>query len=269
MSQLPFGPEHLRGDPMEGREFIQFLHAEQQRKYPDPPRLYQLLFDGKLSRGDLQLWVKDMYYYWDNIYHSTSAVYVKTNLESIRQCILRQLVEIEGEVIVNDVTGATTPAYEELWLRLAEGVGLSVGDVLAWKPFTRTYFAMTTLFMYSRWWEWSWLDGIASLYAGDRWNYTLLQRVHLALRDIYSVPEENLEFFRVHQRHVATHFGWQEDALSYWACTKERQLTAARAFRERLDIEDQVLTAPYMAITGDRWPLQVPEGLPPVPNAPK
>lgn len=267
MSQLPFGPEHLRGEPLEGKEFIRSLHQEQERKFPEPPKLYQMLFDGALSREQLQLWVKDMYYYWDNIYHSTSAVYVKTNLESIRQSILRQMVEIEGEEIVNDVTGATTPAYEELWLRFGEGIGLSVGDILAWKPFTRTYYAMTTLFMYSRWWEWTWLDGIASLYAGDRWNHQLLQRCYQALRDHYKIDEDSLEFFQVHQRHTATHFGWQEEALSYWACTKERQLTAARAFRERLDIEDQVLTATHMAITGSRMPLQLPEGLPAVPGA--
>lgn len=251
---------------MEGGEFVRFLQQEQARKCPNPPKLYQMLFDHKLTQEQVQLWVKDMYHYWDNIYHSTSAVYVKTNLESVRQCILRQMVEIEGEQIVKDVTGANTPAYEELWLRLGEGVGLSVGDILAWKPFTRTYFAMTTLFMYSRWWEWTWLDGIASLYAGDRWNYELLQRCHQALRNHYKVDRESLEFFRAHRRHVATHFAWQEETLSYWACTKERQLTAARAFRERLDIEDQVLTATHMAVTGDRMPVQVPEGLPAMPG---
>lgn len=264
MSQLPFGPEQLQGEPLQGNAFIEFLRAEKMGHHPDPPRLYQMLFDGLLTREQIHLWVKEMYYYWDNIYHSTSAIYVKTNLEPVRQNILRQMVEIEGEGIVNDVTGATTPAYEELWLRFGEETGLSRGDIVAWKPFTRTYYAMTTLFMYSRWWEWSWLDGIASLYAGDRWNHELMQRCYKALRDHYGIPEEALEIFRVHRNHVGSHFGWQEAVLSFWACTKERQLTAARAFRERLDIEEQVLTATHLAIAGDHMPLQLPEGLPAV-----
>ena len=32
-------------------------------------------------------------------------------------------------------------------------------------------------------------------------------------------------------RKGATHLPWEEEALAYWACTTERQLTAARAFR--------------------------------------
>jgi pyrroloquinoline-quinone synthase len=220
--------------------------------------LYRRLAAGDLSRDQLQLWAKDMYTYWDNLYHSTSAVYVKTNVESVRQNMLRKLVEIEGEEIVTDVTGATTPAYEELWLRFGEGIGLSRDEITAWKPFTRTYYAITTLFMYSRWWEWTWLDGIASLYAGDLFGNEQMTRCYEALRTKYDVPDDSLEFFRVYLRHTPTHFGWEEDALSYWCCTRERQLTAARAFRERLDIEDQMLVAVNQSIATGKMPALSP-----------
>lgn len=258
MSQVPFGPDDLRDPPLEGRAFIDLLHQQKTQKYPEPPPLYQRLYSGALTREQLQLWVKDMYVYWDNLYHSTAAIYVKTNVESVRQNMLRKLVEIEGEEIVQDVTGATTPAYEELWLRFGEGLGLRREDILTWKPFVRTYYAITTLFMYSRWWEWSWLDGIASLYAGDLHGHEYLSRCYDALRNIYEVPDENLEFFRVYLRHVVTHFPWEEEALAYWCCTRERQLTAARAFRERLDIDNQLLVAVNQAITTGTFPPQVP-----------
>jgi pyrroloquinoline-quinone synthase len=244
--------------PMAGGDFIRFLHQEKARKYPDPPELYQRLRSGSLDRDGLQLWVKDMYSYWDNLYHSTSAIYVKTNVESLRQNMLRKLVEIEGEEIIHDITGATTPAYEELWLRFGEGIGLRREEITSWKPFTRTYYAITTLFMYSRWWEWTWLDGIASLYAGDLFGHEQMSACYEALQTRYEVPDESLEFFRVYLRHAATHFDWEEDALSYWCCTRERQLTAARAFRERLDIEDQMLVAVNQSVATGMMPALSP-----------
>ena len=67
----------------------------------------------------------------------------------------------------------------------------------------------------------------------------LVERLRDALRDTYGVAETALEFFRVLLEDVDSHIGWEEEGLAYWACTTERQLTAARAFRERLDIEDQ------------------------------
>ena len=57
---------------------------------------------------------------------------------------------------------------------------------------------------------------------------------------------------------VDSHIPWEEEGLAYWACTTERQLTAARAFRERLDIEHQLLVALEEARKGERMPYQVP-----------
>ena len=67
-----------------------------------------------------------------------------------------------------------------------------------------------------------------------------------------------LEFFDVILSDVESHITWEAEALAYWPCTTERQLTAARAFRERLDIEDQLFVALNAARSGDRMPFQVP-----------
>ena len=259
MSELPYGPDDLKEPALEGKAFIRFLHEEKTRKYPEPPPLYQNLCAGKTDNEHLKLWVKDMYSYWDHaMVYSTGAIYIKTNDEEVRTQILRKLVDIEGKEVVNDLTGWTTPAYEELWLRFAEGLGISRDEVLSWKSFTRTHYAITTLCMLSRWWEWTWLDGIASLYAGDLHGRVTLSQVYKGLQKHYQIPEKNLEFFRVFEEDVASHIPWEEKALSYWCCTRERQLTAARAFRKRLDIEDQLLNAPHRAATSEQPPLQIP-----------
>ena len=259
MSELPYGPEDLKQPPQAGDEFLAALRAEKTRKYPEPPPFYKALCDGKLNRDHVKLWVKDMYSYWDHVMHySTGAVFIKTNDEDVRTNILKKLVDIEGKDVVNDLTGWTTPAYEELWLRFSEGLGMAREEVTSWKTFTRTYYAMRTLCMLSRWWDWTWLDGIASFYAGDLHGKEQLGSVYKALQKVYNVPDKNLEFFRVYLADIETHIPWEEKALSYWCCTKERQLTAARAFRNRLDIENQMLVSVHRAATSEKMPVQVP-----------
>jgi len=259
MSEPPYGPDELRDSPLEGNRFIELLHSEKARKYPKRPPLYDLMYEGKLSRESLKLWVKDMYSYWDHaMYYSTGAIFIKTNDEETRTNILKKLVDIEGKEVVNDLTGWTTPAYEELWLRLGEGIGLTRDEILSWKPFTRTYYAIRTLCMLSRWWDWTWLDGIASLYAGDLYGKENLSIAYEALKNRHEIPEESLEFFRVYLADVQEYTPWEEKTLSYWCCTKERQLTAAKAFRSRLDIENQLLVSSFRAVTSETIAPQVP-----------
>jgi len=259
MNHPPFGPEDLKDPPLSGQDFIRELHRQKAEKYPEPPALYADLIAGRLKRGDLELWAKNMYPYWDDaMVFSTGAIFCKTNEEATRTHILRKMVDVEGEEVVNDLTGWTTPAYEELWMRFAEGLGLRRDDVLSWHIFTRSHFAISTLNLLSRWWEWTWLDGIASFYAADLLARETTEQIHDALKNHYGLREESLEFFRVYLEDAASHVPWEEKTLAYWACTKERQLTAARAFRNRLDIEYQLLLPVHVAATTDQMPLQVP-----------
>ncbi len=259
MSELPYGPEDLKEPPLTGEAFIRFLKDERSRKYPQPPPFYQGIFEGMMEKEHVKIWLKDMYTYWDYaMVYSTGAIYIKTNDEEARTQILRKMVDLEGKDVVNDLTGLTTPAYEELWLRLGEGLGLTREEILSWKSLTRSHYAITTLCMLSRWWEWTWLDGIASIYAGDLHGRDTLGKVGAALQKHYGVSQKHLEFFRAYQEDVESHLPWEEKALSYWCCTQERQLTVARAFRKRLDIEDQLLVAVQRAVTSERVPLQIP-----------
>src|SRR5262245_32108107 len=152
----PFRPDDLREPPLDGEAFVRFLHAEQARVCPEPPAFYQELYAGRLRPRDLQLWVKNLYAYWDHaLVYSTGAIFVKTNDDPVRCQILRKLVDLEGKDVVHDLMGWTTPAYEELWIRFGEGLGLDREEIRAWKPFTRTHYACETLCLLSRGWEWA------------------------------------------------------------------------------------------------------------------
>ena len=258
-AQLPLGPEELKAPPLDGGQFIESLKQQRQTKYPEPPPFYQALFAGTLSRDDLKLWVKDLYNYWDHgVTYSTGAIFIKTNDEPTRTHMLRRLVDIEGEDVVEDLSGSSTPAWEELWIGFGEGLGLSRDEITSWRNITRTHMAIETLCTYSRYWDWSWLDGIASFYASDLHGAEYLERACQSLKSDYAVPDAALEFFRVYLGDIAAHIPWEEAALKYWCCTTERQLTAARAFRERLDIEYQLLAGVDRARSEGRVEFQIP-----------
>lgn len=259
MNHPPYGPEDLREPPLPGPKFLELLAEQRRERYPEPPPFYQALFDGSLKRELLELWVKNLYYYWDHgLQFSAGAIFVKTNEEATRTKMLRKLVKIEGKGIVNDLVGWTGEALEELWLRFGEGLGMKRDDITSWRTFTRSYFAVSTLALMSRWWEWSWLDGVASMYAGDTLGKELMARAEEALKKHYGVADEHLEFFRTFVADAEEDIPWEAECLSYWACTTERQLTAARAFRYRLDIEYQLVLPLHTAVTSETMPLQIP-----------
>lgn len=260
MNHPPFEPKDLQGPPVPGPQFIELLHRQRIQKYPDPPAFYQALFDSALAWEDLQLWVKNLYSYFEHgLWYSAGAILAKTaNEEATRIQIIKKLVNIEGREVVKHLNGATTPGYEELWLRFGEGLGLTRDEIASWKTFTRSYFAVEALCSYSRWWEWTWLDGIASFYAADLLASELMPRCREVLRSGYGVADGELDFFTNFGQDAANDLSWEEEALEYWACTTERQLTAARAFRNRLDIEYQLVVPLQVAAREGHTPLQVP-----------
>lgn len=258
LTHPPYNPEDL-GEQPPGPDFPRLLQAQRQERYPDPPPFYQLLFDGKLKSEDLQLWAKNHYFYWEPMLQfSTGAIYIKSNDEATRARLIRKQVCIEGRQIVADIVGWNTPAYEELWLRFGEGLGLKREEILDWKVFTRSYFAHCTLAMCSRSWEWTWLDGVAAVHAYDLTARDWMKQAGEALKQHYGVADQHLEVFRVVSSDSTEDIPWEEELLSYWPCTKERQLTAARAFRYRLDIEYQYLLPLHLAVTTEAMPFQVP-----------
>ena len=262
LNHPPYSAQDLRDPPLPGPDFVALLHRQRAERYPEPPPFYRLLSDGALREDDLRLWAKNHYYYWDHgLQFSTAALYVKNNDETSRTHELRKLVKIEGRDIVNDLVGWTAPSYEELWMRFCEGLGLERDEVTAWRTFTRSYFAVSTLSLCSRWWEWSWLDGIAGLFASDLLGRDVMARAADALGTHYGVADEHLTFFRRFVEDAEEDLPWEEATLAEWACTTERQLTAARAFRYRLDIDYQYVQPVHAAITTGECPVQVPVSL--------
>lgn len=260
MNQPPYSRSDLAAPTLEGPELIKLLQQQRREKYPELPEFYQALIAGTVKREVLELWVKNLYYYWDyGLRFSTGSIIAKNNDEASRKMMIRKSVRIEGKKVVNDLNPEwTEPSYEELWLRLGEGLGLSRDEVTSFQMYTRSYFAVSTLCLLARWWEWSWLDGVASFYAADLLGRDYIAPVHEALKRHYGLANDHLQLFPVLLEDVEESIPWEEEVLQEWACTTERQLTAARAFRNRLDIEYQLLLPLHHVASGEREPFQVP-----------
>ena len=261
MSQLPFRPEDLDHPALAGSAFLELLDDDYQRRNAEVQPFFAKLFAGELTTDQLKIWAKDLYLYWDSLYFSTGGIFIKTNETTVRAGLLRKLVEVEGRVIANDVVPDwTNPAYEELWIRFGESLGLAREEITSWQTFTRSFFAISTLCMYSRGWEWSWLDGLANLYGADKFYLDYLERARIVLVERYDIAAEALRFFDAVVGDARENVAFEADGLAYWACTTERQLTAARAFRERIDIERQVIFSLDEVVTSGELPFQIPAG---------
>ncbi len=260
MSQTPYGPEDLAVPPLSGEDFLGLLEENYNAKLTELPAFYKKFVAGDLSRQQLQMWVKDQYFYWDNLYYTTAAAYIKCNDHTVRARLLQRLVWVEGRNVVRDIRPEwSTPAYEELFARIGDALEVSRQELDEWRPYTRTFFAITTLSVYSRSWEWTWLDCIASLYAADCFYQGVFPQLRDALSTKYGVADADLEFFDAVLNDSKENSAWAKEILPYWGCTTERQLLASRAFRERLDIEMQCVQGLAEAADG-KSPFQAPEG---------
>jgi len=107
--------------PLSRDEFIEWLRREGASRYHDHHRYHALMHDGKLTRLQLQQWVLNRYYYQTRIPIKDAIILSKSEDPAFRRMWIRRIRDHDG-----DEAGE---AGLELWLRLAEGVGLDREEV--------------------------------------------------------------------------------------------------------------------------------------------
>jgi pyrroloquinoline-quinone synthase len=107
--------------PLPREEFIDWLRREGEARYHDRHRYHVLMHEGKLTRGQLQQWVLNRYYYQTRIPIKDAIIVSKSEDPAFRRMWIRRIHEHDGEV---EGEGGLA-----LWLRLAEGVGLDREEV--------------------------------------------------------------------------------------------------------------------------------------------
>ena len=107
--------------PLAREEFVEWLRREGASRYHDRHRVHVLMHEGKLTREQLQQWVLNRYYYQTRIPIKDALILAKSEDPAFRRAWIRRIHDHDGET-----AGEGGLA---LWLRLAEGVGLSRAEV--------------------------------------------------------------------------------------------------------------------------------------------
>ena len=107
--------------PLSRDEFIEWVRREGEYRYHDHHRYHVLMHDGKLTQLQLQQWVLNRYYYQTRVPIKDAIILSKSEDPEFRRMWIRRIRDHDG-----DEAGE---GGLELWLRLAEGVGLDRDEV--------------------------------------------------------------------------------------------------------------------------------------------
>jgi len=101
--------------------FVEWLRREGETRYHDHHRYHALMHDGKLTQLQLQQWVLNRYYYQTRVPIKDAIILSKSEDPVFRRMWIRRIHDHDG---TDEGTGGL-----ELWLRLADGVGLDRAEV--------------------------------------------------------------------------------------------------------------------------------------------
>lgn len=107
--------------PLSPAAFEARLRAVGTERYHDKHPFNLRMHEGELSRAELQTWVRNRYYYQTRIPVKDSAILTKSGDPAFRREWVQRLHDHDGR--------APGEGGLELWLRLAETVGLARDDV--------------------------------------------------------------------------------------------------------------------------------------------
>jgi pyrroloquinoline-quinone synthase len=107
--------------PLPGDELVAWLRREGEQRYHDRHPFHRRMHEGRLTRRQLQEWVRNRYYYQTRIPIKDAIIVSKSEDPSFRRAWLRRIRDHDGE---REGEGGL-----ELWLRLADGVGLDREEV--------------------------------------------------------------------------------------------------------------------------------------------
>ena len=107
--------------PLSREEFIEWVRREGEHRYHDHHRYHHLMHDGKLTRVQLQQWVLNRYYYQTRVPIKDAIILSKSEDPAFRRMWITRIRDHDGN--------AAGEGGLELWLRLADGVGLDRREV--------------------------------------------------------------------------------------------------------------------------------------------
>src|SRR5881227_3531764 len=104
-------------------EFIACFHAIGEQRYHHKHPFHLLMHEGKLTRGQLQAWALNRYYYQSRIPIKDAIILSRSEDASFRRAWRKRVVDHDGD--------AAGEGGIKRWLKLAEATGLQAEQVRA------------------------------------------------------------------------------------------------------------------------------------------
>ena len=225
-------------------DFTAGFHAIGEERYHHKHPFHKLMHEGALSRGQLQAWALNRYYYQSHIPRKDAVLLARSDDQGFRLVWRKRLIDHDGD--------GSAPGGVEKWLRLVEATGLARiqavrGDGIL--PATRFAVDAYIHFVFTR----SHLEAVASSLT-ELFSQRLIALRMDSLRQFYPWLSSSLDYFtgRLTQAPEDAEF-----ALTWvvkHARTREEQEAAHSALRAKCDILWAMLDALFFAYVNPAWP---------------
>jgi pyrroloquinoline-quinone synthase len=230
--------------PLAAAEFTEALRSEGASRYHDHHRYHTLMHAGKLTQLQLQQWVLNRYYYQTRIPIKDALILSKSNDPAFRRMWIRRIQDHDG---TTEGDGGLN-----MWLRLAEGVGLDKEEVRSCRSvLTGVVFACDAYVQLVR--ERSLLEAVASslteFFAPD-----IMAKRIVAWEAHYPwVAPEMLAYFRARVTRAKRDSGEALDYVVTHATTRELQAQCVAALIRKTEVLWHLLDTTYAAYVDPAW----------------
>src|ERR1700747_1642036 len=200
------------------------LRAVGEERYPHKHPFHLLMHEGRLSRGQLQAWALNRYYY-------------------------QAILPIKDSIILSR---GPDPAFRRAWLKLAEATGLDPNQVQSGRgilPATR--FAVNEYLNIVR--NRSLLEAVASSLT-ELFSRDLISLCMEKLRQHYPWLSGGLDYFQARLAQAPEDAQFAIEYVYENAKTRAEQELAIQALRDKCDILWAQLDALYFAYVEPGWP---------------
>ena len=225
-------------------DFIAGFHAIGEERYHHKHAFHKLMHEGALSRGQMQAWALNRYYYQSHIPRKDSALLARSDDQGFRVAWRKRLEDHDGD--------GNAPGGVEKWLKLVEATGLPrIHAVRGEGILPATRFAVDAYVNFVS--THSHIEAVASSLT-ELFSRRLISLRMDKLREFYPWMASGLDYFtgRLTQAPEDAEF-----ALTWvvkHARTRDEQDAAHAALRAKCDILWAMLDALYFAYVQPGWP---------------
>jgi len=225
-------------------ELVGRLRQIGEERYHHRHPFHLLMHEGKLTRGQLQAWALNRYYYQSRIPIKDALILARSEDPEFRRAWRKRILDHDGEE--GRIGGI------EKWIKLAEATGLERGRVeSAAEVLPATRYAVDAYLRLVS--ERTFLEAVASSLT-ELFSGTLIALRMDALRKHYPWLSGGLDYFQARLSQAPADAGFALDWVLRDAECREQQELACGALRAKCDILWAQLDALYFAYVQPGWP---------------